>query len=63
MQQQCDATNIVKTDGALAPFADNIDPFEDNFDDVFFGDNFDDGSTTEEENLRVSLLTLIACVS
>lgn len=68
MQQQCDATNIVKTDGALAPFADNIDPFEDSFDDVFGGDVLDDdvlddGSTTEDENLLVSLLTLIVCVS
>ena len=77
VQQQCDPNIIVRRDRALAPFADNVDPFDENFDDVFA-----EGTTTEEEDLLVSfyhyyyyhyiyyllthtnraVLTLIACV-
>ena len=49
VQQQCDPNIIVRRDRALAPFADNVDPFDENFDDVFA-----EGTTTEEEDLLVS---------
>ena len=49
VQQQFDPNIIVRPDRALAPFADNVDIFDQNFDDVF-----NTGETTEEEDLRVS---------
>ena len=48
-QQQFDPNIIVRPDRALAPFAGNVDIFDQNFDDVF-----NTGETTEEEDLRVS---------